>query len=238
MKNVLVTGSSRGIGEAIARAFYKNGYNVLINYNSSEQKAQTLAAELNTVAYKADVSDFNQVKNMFNSIEKQFGSVDILVNNAGIAPLQGVFQDVSEQTFDKTVNVNLKGMFNCCKCAVGGMINKGFGKIINISSCWGQIGGSCEVVYSMTKAGVIGFTKALANELAPSNICVNAVAPGFINTDMNAHLSQAEKDNFASEIPLCRIGTPQEVACAVLFLADEKSSYITGQVIGVNGGLC
>lgn len=238
MKNVLVTGSSRGIGEAIARAFYKNGYNVLINYNLSEQKAQALATELNTVAYKADVSKYDQVKNMFDSIEKKFGSVDILVNNAGIAPLQSVFQEVSEQTFDKTVNVNLKGMFNCCKCAVGGMINKGGGKIINISSCWGQIGGSCEVVYSMTKAGVIGFTKALADELAPSNICVNAVAPGFINTDMNAHLSQAEKDDFASGIPLGRIGTPQEVACAVLFLADEKSSYITGQIIGVNGGLC
>lgn len=235
--NVLITGSSKGIGESIARAFYSNGDNVIINYFSSEARAKSIAAELgNSLCVKADVSDYVQVDAMFSLIEKQFGSVDVLVNNAGVAPLQKVVQDVDENEFDRTLNVNLKGAFNCTKRAVDGMIAKGFGRIINVSSIWGVVGGSCEAVYSMTKAGIIGFTKALAKELAPSGITVNAVAPGFIDTSMNAHLSEADVMAFEQEIPLGRIGKPEEVASAVLFLASRSASYITGQVLGIDGG--
>lgn len=236
--NVLITGSSKGIGESIARAFYSMGENVIINYFSGEERAKKIADDLGgSMCVKADVSDYAQVDNMFSLIEKRFGSVDILVNNAGVAPLQKVIQDVSEEEFDRTVAVNLKGMFNCCKRAADGMVSKKFGRIINISSIWGEVGGSCEAVYSMTKAGVIGFTKALSKELAPSGITVNAVAPGFIDTSMNAHLSAGEVKAFEEEIPVGRIGTPSEVARAVVFLAARDSGYITGQVLGVNGGL-
>ena len=236
--NVLITGSSKGIGESIARAFYSMGENVIINYFSGEERAKKIADDLGGSMYvKADVSDYAQVDNMFSLIEKRFGTVDIIVNNAGIAPLQKVIQDVSEEEFDRTVAVNLKGMFNCCKRAVDGMVGKKFGRIINISSIWGEVGGSCEAVYSMTKAGVIGFTKALSKELAPSGITVNAVAPGFINTSMNAHLSAGDVKAFEEEIPVGRIGTPSDVARAVVFLAARDSGYITGQVLGVNGGL-
>ena len=236
--NVLITGSSKGIGESIARAFYSMGDNVIINYFSGEERAKKIADDLcGSMRVKADVSDCAQVDNMFSLIEKRFGTVDILVNNAGIAPLQKVIQDVSEEEFDRTVAVNLKGMFNCCKRAVGGMVGKKFGRIINISSIWGEVGGSCEAVYSMTKAGVIGFTKALSKELAPSGITVNAVAPGFIDTSMNAHLSADDVKAFEKEIPVGRIGMPSEVARAVVFLAARDSGYITGQILGVNGGL-
>lgn len=235
--NVLITGSSKGIGESIARAFYSNGDNVIINYFSSETRAKSIAAELgNSLCVKADVSDNAQVDAMFSLIEKQFGPIDVLVNNAGVAPRQKVVQDVDENEFDRTLKVNLKGAFNCTKRAVGGMIAKGFGRIINVSSIWGVVGGSCEAVYSMTKAGIIGFTKALAKELAPSGITVNAVAPGFIDTSMNAHLSEADVMAFEREIPLGRIGKPEEVASAVLFLASRSASYITGQVLGIDGG--
>ena len=238
MKTVLITGASRGIGEQIARAFSSQGYAVVINYNKSEERAKELGKELNAPIFQADVSNREEAFALVDFVVEKFGKIDILVNNAGIALPQMVLQSVSEDQFDKLVAVNLKSVFNCCQAVIPSMINAGCGSIINISSVWGQIGGSCEVVYSMTKAGIIGFTKALANELALSNIRVNAVAPGFIKTDMNAHLSQAEVDAFAENIPLGRIGTAEEVASAVLFLADEKSSYITGQVIGVNGGLC
>lgn len=237
MKNILVTGSSKGIGESIARAFLETGQNVIINYNSSEQKALELAKELNVTAIKADVSDTSQVDEMFSFIEKKFGAIDVLVNNAGIAPGQSVLQDVTEDVFDRTVAVNLKGVFNCTKRAIPLMVEQKYGNIINISSVWGQIGGSCEAVYSMTKAGIIGFTRAMAKELAPSGICVNAVAPGFIDTDMNAHLSLEDVMSFKNEIPLGRIGTPEDVADVVVFLASSKACYITGQVIGINGGL-
>lgn len=236
--NVLITGSSKGIGESIARAFYSMGDNVIINYFSGEERAKKIADDLGgSMFVKADVSDYAQVDNMFSLIEKRFGGVDILVNNAGVAPLQKVIQDVSEEEFDRTVAVNLKGIFNCSKRAADGMVCKKFGRIINISSIWGEVGGSCEAVYSMTKAGVIGFTKALSKELAPSGITVNAVAPGFIDTSMNAHLSAGDVKAFEEEIPVGRIGSPSEVARAVVFLAARDSDYITGQVLGVNGGL-
>ena len=151
--------------------------------------------------------------------------------------MQKVFQSVSENEFDRLVAVNLKGAFNCSKRAVDGMIGKKSGRIINLASVWGTLGGSCEAVYSMTKAGIIGFTKALAKELAPSGITVNAVSPGFIDTEMNAHLSEADVKAFTEEIPVGRIGTAADVAAAVAFLASDEAAYVTGQILGVDGGL-
>ncbi len=246
MKTVLITGASRGIGEAIARAFSANGYNVIINYLSSEEKANALACEINSATdgekfgfaevYRADVSSKSDVLKMFNYVFEKYGSVDVLVNNAGVALKQKVLQDVTDGEFEKLVAVNLKGLFNCSQCVLDGMISSGEGRIINLSSVWGVSGGSCEVVYSMTKAGVIGFTKALAKELAPSSIAVNAVAPGFIDTDMNSGISLEDKLAFANDVPAGRIGTPQEVADVVLRLAGAPL-YLTGQVIGIDGGL-
>lgn len=237
MKTLLITGASRGIGAQIARAFSANGYNVVINYNKSKDKAELLAKQLNAQSFQADVSDFYQAKNLIDFTINKFGAIDVLVNNAGIALPQLVLQDATEEQFNNIVNVNLKSTFNCCKAVIDHMVSNGSGSIINISSIWGQMGASCEVLYSMTKAGIIGFTKALAKELSPSNIRVNAVAPGFINTDMNAHLSTKDVEEFLCNVPLNRIGTVQDVANAVLFLASDKSSYITGHVLNVNGGM-
>ena len=237
MKTLLITGASKGIGEQIARAFFANGYNVVINYNKSEERALKLAQELNTFAFKADVSDYNQAKALVDFTCSKYGRIDVLVNNAGIALPQAVIQDTTENDFNNIVGVNLKGAYNCSKLVIDKMLSQGSGNIINISSIWGQVGASCEVLYSMTKAGLIGFTKALAKELAPSNIRVNAVAPGFISTDMNAHLSQDDVNEFLQSVPLGRVGSAAEVAKAVLFLASDDASYITGHVLSVNGGL-
>ena len=237
MKTLLITGASKGIGEQIARAFFANGYNVVINYNKSEERALKLAQELNTFAFKADVSDYNQAKALVDFTCSKYGRIDVLVNNAGIALPQAVIQDTTENDFNNIVGVNLKGTYNCSKLVIDKMLSQGSGNIINISSIWGQVGASCEVLYSMTKAGLIGFTKALAKELAPSNIRVNAVAPGFISTDMNAHLSQDDVNEFLQSVPLGRVGSATEVAKAVLFLASDDASYITGHVLSVNGGL-
>ncbi|MBE5764340.1 MAG: glucose 1-dehydrogenase [Clostridiales bacterium] len=237
MKTVLITGASRGIGEQIARAFSTNGYNVIINYNKSEERAKKLGEELNAPIFKADVSKFDQAKALVDFAVEKFGKIDVLVNNAGIALPQKVLQEVTEEEFDNIVAVNLKSTFNCSKLVIDLMISNGGGSIINISSIWGQVGASCEAVYSMTKAGVIGFTKSMAQELALSNIRVNAVAPGFIKTDMNAHLSNEDIDDFLQCVPLNRIGSTEEVAQAVLFLASDQASYITGHVLNVNGGM-
>lgn len=237
MKTVLITGASKGIGEQTARAFFANGYNVVINYNNSEDRALALAKELNMPAFKADVSNFEQAKALVDFTLQKFNKIDVLVNNAGIALPSAVLQDTTDEDFDKIVAVNLKGVYNCSKAVVDSMVFNGGGSIINLSSVWGQIGGSCETLYSMTKAGVIGFTKALASELAPSKIRVNAVAPGFILTDMTSHLSKEAVDEFLTGVPLGRVGTVDEVANAILFLASDNASYITGQVLAVNGGI-
>ena len=237
MKTVLITGASRGIGEQIARAFSTNGYNVIINYNKSEERAKKLGEELNAPIFKADVSKFDQAKALVDFAIEKFGKIDVLVNNAGVALPQKVLQEVTEEEFDNIVAVNLKSTFNCSKLVIDLMISNGGGSIINISSIWGQVGASCEAVYSMTKAGVIGFTKSMAQELALSNIRVNAVAPGFIKTDMNAHLSNEDIYDFLQCVPLNRIGSAEEVAQAVLFLASDQASYITGHVLNVNGGM-
>ena len=237
MKTLLITGASRGIGEQIARAFSASEYNVVINYNKSEAKAKRLAEELNAPIFQADVSNYEEAKALVDFTIAKFGKIDVLINNAGIALPQMPLQDVTELQFNQIVDVNLKSVFNCSKCAIDNMIFNKNGTIINISSIWGQIGGSCEVIYSMTKAGIIGFTKALANELAPSNVRVNAIAPGFIKTDMNAHLSIEDISAFEKEIPLGRIGKPEEIAKVALFLASDDASYITGHVLNVNGGM-
>ncbi len=237
MKTVLITGGSRGIGSACARIFSENGYNVAVNYFTSEDQALTLERELeNCAAFRADVSDRSQVDKMICDIKSRFGSVDILINNAGIAESQ-LFSDVSESHFDRMVDVHLKGTFNCTQAVLDHMIDKKSGKIINISSIWGITGASCEVIYSMVKAGLIGFTKALAKELAPSGITVNALAPGVVDTDMMSGFTPEEKNEIANDIPLGRFASPQEIAKVALFLAESGGDYITGQVISPNGGM-
>ena len=232
MKNVLVTGGTRGIGAAIVRKFASNGYSVILNYKKSDDLANKLKEEFpnNIKIYKADVSNFCDVEKMC----KTFGGIDILINNAGISEIKQ-FNDITENDWDNMMNINLKSVYNCTKNVIDNMIHNKWGKIINISSMWGEIGGSCEVHYSTAKAGIIGFTKALAKELALSNIQVNCVSPGIIDTDMNA---MHDLEELKEEVPVNKIGTPKDVANVVFFLAQEENSYITGQVISVNGGIC
>lgn len=237
MKTVLITGASRGIGKACAKLFPEKGYNVVINYFNSEKEALELASQLkNAIAVRADISDKTQVDAMIKEAKDKFGSVDILINNAGIAQSK-VFSDITEADFDKMVNIHLKGTFNCTKAVLEDMIDKKSGRIINISSIWGITGASCEVHYSMVKAGIIGFTKALAKELAPSGITVNAIAPGVTDTDMMKSFSEDEIREIENEIPLGRLASPSEIAQSILFLASENANYITGQVLSPNGGI-
>ncbi len=239
-KTVLITGSSKGIGAATAILFAQKGYNVVINYNDSYESASLLCKSLasngySVMAHKANVANRLEVELMVKETLYKFGSLDILVNNAGIAH-QALLTDTDEIDFDRIMDVNLKGVFNCCKAVVPSMVSRQYGKIINISSMWGQVGASCEVAYSAAKAGVIGLTKALAKELAPSGITVNAIAPGLIETNMNSGLTIEELSDFVTDIPLGRMGSADEIAASVEFLASEKADYITGQVLGVNGG--
>ncbi|MBU5676432.1 SDR family oxidoreductase [Alkaliphilus sp. MSJ-5] len=239
-KTVLITGGSKGIGSAITKLFAQNNYNVIINYLKSEKEALDLQLSLlkegyNALAYRADITKRDEVEAMINEGIKKFGTIDVIVNNAGISE-QKLFTDITEQEWDNMMNVHIKGMFNCSQCALPHMISRKQGKIINISSIWGMVGASCEVHYSTAKAGIIGFTKALAKELGPSNIQVNCVAPGIIETDMNSFLDEKEKECLVECTPLLRFGKPEEVAQSVLYLASDKADFITGQVIGVNGG--
>lgn len=239
MQTALITGASRGIGSAIARRLAWDGFRVILNYNHSEERASLLAEELNASfeadiaqAFHADVADRDQVARMFSAI----GGVDVLVNNAGIAQ-QKLFTDLTEQDWDSMFDVDVKGVFHCCQCALPYMIHHKRGKIINISSMWGQVGASCETHYSAAKAAVIGLTKALAKEVGPSGIQVNCVAPGVIQTEMNAMLGEDTMNALREETPLGVLGTAEDIAAAVSFLAGEESNFITGQVFGVNGGM-
>ncbi len=239
-RTVLITGGAKGIGAACAEHFACLGCNVVINYLTSETLAKNLQKELsdrgyNVLTVKADVSSKPQVEKMFELADKTFGGVDILINNAGISKI-GIFNDFSEEDYDNIFDVNMKSAYLCSKYAVSHMLKKHWGRIINISSMWGLVGASCEVPYSASKAALIGFTKSLAKELAPSGITVNSVAPGFIDTDMNAHISEQDRTDFIESIPISRAGIPMEVAHAAAFFADERSSYITGQVLAVDGG--
>lgn len=239
-KTAIITGASRGIGRATATLFAQNGYNVVINYCNSEKDAVELQNALcehgfSCMAIKADVSNEGQVKNMFLEAEQTFGNIDVLVNNAGIAKQQ-LFTDVSYEEWQRMLDVNVSGVFNCCQCALPGMIRRHSGKIINVSSIWGIVGASCEVTYSTTKAAIIGLTKALAKEVGPSNINVNCVAPGVIDTEMNSTLDEQTIAGLKDETPLCKIGSPMDIANTILFLASDRASFITGQVISPNGG--
>lgn len=238
-KTVLVTGASRGIGKAIAIKYAKKGYNVVINCIHREAqllqtKAEIESYQVSCLSYLGDVGEFHCCQELFRKIKKQFGGLDVLVNNAGIAYI-GLLQDMKPENWDLVVRTNLTSVFNCCKLAIPMMLEKGQGKIINISSIWGVAGASCEVAYSATKGGVNAFTKALAKELAPSGIQVNAVACGAIDTEMNQFLSEEELIGLVEEIPAGRLGKAEEVADLAYHLG-YKESYLTGQIIGLDGG--
>ena len=228
MKTVLVTGGVRGIGKAIALAFFKKGYRVCVTYSKDEKSAEEMRS-LGVEVYKSDVRSEADVKTLFQTV----GGVDILVNNAGVSLIKQI-QDVSVEEFDNLFAVNVRGAFLCAREAAKKMIDKQSGLIVNISSVWGEVGASCESVYSASKAALIGFTKALAKELGWSKIRVNCVSPGVIETAMNAHFTRDETQGLIDEIPMGRMGLPEEVASAVLYLAENE--YVTGVDIPVNGG--
>lgn len=241
MNTVLITGGSKGIGSAIAEEFASLGYAVAINYNHSEEKAKKLSFNLMKKykvpvgAYKADVKNREEVASMIKKIKDELGTIVCLVNNAGIST-QKEFSQISNDEWKEMLTTHLDGAFNCTQEVLSSMIYRQYGKIINISSMWGVTGGSCEVHYSTAKAGIIGFTKSLAKELAPSNINVNCVCPGVIQTDMLNIFSQETLECLKDNTPLKRLGTPQDIAKAVAFLAKKESDYITGTVLNVNGG--
>lgn len=241
-KTVLITGAAKGIGRQIAIDFAKEGYNVCINYNKSEKQANELVQQLisqnyNVICYKCDITSREEVNEMISYVLSNFGSIDVLVNNAGIAQYK-LFTDISESDLNTMINTSLVGTFNVTQEVLKKyMINNKNGNIINISSIWGQVGASCEVHYSMVKSGIIGFTKALAKELSLSNIRVNAITPGVIQTDMISNFNEEELNEICKDIPLNRIGKPEDVSGLVLFLASSKADYITGQVISPNGGM-
>ena len=239
MKHVLVTGASGGIGRACALAFAGKGYSVTVCYNTNKYAAEELTGTIlkkgvPAIAVKADVSSESDVAELFKYAESEIGPVDTLINNAGISHF-GLLTDMSTSQWHDIINTNLTSVFLCCRQALPSMVKYKRGCIINMSSIWGESGASCESAYSASKAGMIGLSKALAKEYGPSGIRVNCISPGFIATGMNSRLSQSEIDDFTSETPLCRTGTPDEVASAALFLAEN--GFVTGQVIGVTGGL-
>ncbi len=239
-KTVLITGASKGIGAATAILFAEKGYNVVMNYNNSVQSALILQKSLaesgyKVIAYQANVTNRIDVELMVKETIDRFGSIDVLINNAGIAS-QGLFTDISDIEWNEVIDVNLNGVYNVTQAVLPYMIRQKSGSIINISSMWGQVGASCEVAYSAAKAGVIGLTKALSKEVGPCGIRVNCIAPGLIETGMNQELTLEDVAAIVDETPLGRIGSTNDVASSALFLASEDSSYITGQVLGVNGG--
>ncbi len=234
-KNVLITGGTRGIGAACSEIFVKNGYSVYATYNNDEKSAKEISHRLGIRIYKMNITDRNSVRETFSKIINEAGKIDVLINNAGIAQ-QKLFIDLEDNDWDNMINTNLTGIYNVTKEVLKSMVSKNSGAIVNVSSIWGQCGASCEVHYSAAKAGVIGFTKALAKEMALSGIRVNCVAPGMIETQMNDVFSKEDIESICEEIPMGRCGTPMECAELIYFLSSEKASYITGQIIGINGG--
>ncbi len=234
-KVALITGASRGIGRAIVSALASDGWAVAINYKRSREAAEALARELGGIAVRADVGSSEQVAAMFSDVEAKLGAVSLLVNNAGTS-YYGLLSDMTDEDWSGLVATNLTGAFNCCRAAIPAMVRAKRGCIINVASMWGEVGASCEAAYSATKAGLIGLTKALAKELGPSGIRVNAVSPGCIDTDMMARFTPEDKAEMIDETPLERLGVPQDVAAAVSWLSSDKASFITGQIIGVSGG--
>ncbi len=239
-KTALITGSSRGIGRAVAERLARDGYAVCINFIERSDKAEELVKKLTAegfeaMSFQADVADAEAVSNMVKAIERRFGPVTLLVNNAGIAK-QCLFQDMSHEYWKRIFDVNLNGTFNTIQAVLPNMLHEHSGCIINVSSIWGEHGASCEVAYSSTKHAIIGLTRSLAQELAPSNIRVNCIAPGVIDTDMVQVLGRETLDALAEDTPLGRLGRPEDIAALVSFLASEGAAFITGQVITSDGG--
>jgi 3-oxoacyl-(acyl-carrier-protein) reductase len=240
-RKALVTGASKGIGREIALALASEGADVAINYRFNELEAEEVASWLegrgiNTWIYPADVSDINRVREMKRCLEKYFGGIDILVNNAGIN-VDKLFVKMDENMWNKVISVNLTGVFNCTNSFIDSIMESTHGRIINITSIVGQMGNIGQVNYAASKAGIIGMTKALAKEMARNNITVNAIAPGFIETDMVKGIPDKVKEKILTQVPLGRFGKPEEVARAVVYLASDEASYITGHVLNINGGM-
>ncbi len=236
---IVITGASRGIGKAIALALATPNVNMLINCVNNSELLEQVADEIRQkgalcTTYVGDISDYDITKNMFELVNNIYGPIDILINNAGIS-IVGLFQDMNRAKWDHIMNVNVGSVYNCCHFAIPDMLRNHKGKIINISSVWGNVGASCEVAYSTTKGAINSLTKALAKELAPSNIQVNAIACGAINTDMNSVFTKEELNELCEEIPTGRMGAPNEVADIVTFLCNAPE-YLTGQVITLDGG--
>lgn len=239
---VLITGASRGIGAACARRFAQAGWNVGVNYFHSRQQALELVEELEKLGVRAaalqgDVSQSQQAAALVEEAQREFGALDALVCNAGVAGVQALLTDLTDEQWRWTAGTNLDGVVYTMRAAIPGMVRRQKGSIVTISSMWGLTGGSCEAAYSAAKAGVIGLTRAMAKELGPSHIRVNCVAPGVIDTDMNAHLSSQDMQALAEETPLGRIGRPEDVAEGVFFLSSAAADFITGQVLAVDGGM-
>ena len=240
-KVAFITGGSRGIGKEVALKFADNGYNIVINYVSDKTDTQELEKEftkrgVEALIIKADVTNTEQIENLVKEVIEKFGKIDVLVNNAGVTK-DNLLMRMSEEEFDKVVEVNLKGTFIVTKAVIKYMMKKRSGSIINLSSVVGVAGNAGQANYSASKAGIIGFTKSVAKELASRNIRANAVAPGFIETDMTAVLSDSVKENIHNQIPLKRMGSAKEVANLIYFLGSDESSYITGQTINIDGGM-
>lgn len=239
---VLVTGSSRGIGKAIALAFAQKGAKVVLSAATNKDRLLTTYHEFLSKGYEVsyffgDLSTFSVVETLFNHIKVEFGDMpSIIINNAGISYV-GLFTDTTPELWNKIMTINLNSAYNCSYLGTPAMISRHKGTIINITSIWGNVGASCEVAYSTSKAAINGFTKALAKELGPSNVRVNAIACGWIDTDMTSCYTQEEKEAFVEEIPLCRTGKPEDVAKTCLFLASDEANYMTGQIVTLDGGL-
>lgn len=238
MKTVIVTGGSRGIGAAIVEELASNNYNIVLNYNNSEQSAKQIQNELkengiNIEIFKADVSKRDEVKELIDFTIKKYNNIDVLINNAGIDQIK-LFMDTTDEDWKNIIQTNLTSVFYCSQEVLKNMIHNKNGCIINISSIWGVTGASCEVAYSASKAAIDGMTKALAKEMGPSNIRINSIAPGFVETDMNKNIPEEEIEEIKNEIPLGRISKPEEITKSIKWLIEDE--YVTGQIISVNGG--
>ena len=240
-KTVLITGASRGIGAACARRYARAGYQVALNYCNAEDRARALLDELRgegaeVSLFRADVGSTEEVRGMIDSVLNKYCQLDVLVCNAGVDS-QGLLTDCTDEEWRRVFNINMDGTFRCCREVLPHFIHRKQGRIVTVSSMWGQTGGSCEVAYSATKAAIIGFSRALAKEVGPSGVTVNCVAPGVIDTEMNGNLTPEDMEALKEETPLEVIGTPEDVAESIFFLTSDAAKFITGQVLSPNGGI-